>query len=40
MLWYQDWLSKNDNKTKAKVLEYNRNDCEAVRVILDWLRKQ
>ncbi len=38
MLWYQEWLSLKETSTRSKILEYNKNDCEAVRVILDWLR--
>ncbi|MFH1064675.1 MAG: TM0106 family RecB-like putative nuclease [Candidatus Woesearchaeota archaeon] len=38
MLWYQEWLDSGDLKIKEKILQYNKNDCEATRVVLDWLK--
>jgi len=38
MIWYGEWLARRDEKIKDIILEYNKNDCEATRVVLDWLR--
>jgi len=38
MVWYEAWLNKNEQSVKEKILEYNMNDCQATRVVLDWLR--
>ncbi|MBW2968086.1 TM0106 family RecB-like putative nuclease [Candidatus Woesearchaeota archaeon] len=38
MVWYHEWLDKKDAGLREKIIEYNRDDCEATRVVLDWLK--
>ena len=38
--WYSLWQEENDEKYKKLLLEYNMNDCEALKDIKEWLEKQ
>ena len=36
--WYHDYLTSPDPKRKQRILDYNEDDCRAMRVLLDALR--
>ncbi|MDX2218186.1 MAG: TM0106 family RecB-like putative nuclease [Burkholderiales bacterium] len=36
--WFQQWLDTNDPAVKQRILDYNEDDCRAMRVLLDGLR--
>jgi len=36
--WYHNWVSSGDESIKHRILEYNEDDCIAMRVLLDALR--
>jgi uncharacterized protein len=37
MVWYQKW-TLGDKTMKDIIIEYNRDDCEATKIVFDWLR--
>jgi predicted RecB family nuclease len=36
--WYHDYLARPDPARKQRILDYNEDDCRAMRVLLDALR--
>ncbi len=36
--WFQRWTAERDPSVKARILEYNEDDCRATRVVLDGIR--
>jgi len=36
--WYNRWMETKDPSIKARILEYNEDDCKATRVLLDGIR--
>jgi len=36
--WFDQWVKSADDKVKARILEYNEDDCRATRVLLDGIR--
>nr|WP_281720721.1 TM0106 family RecB-like putative nuclease [Nitrosomonas nitrosa] len=37
--WFDEWVKARDPKTRARILEYNEDDCRATRVLLDGIRE-
>ena len=37
--WYHRWLETEDDKIKQRILEYNEDDCIAMRVLLEGVKK-
>lgn len=37
--WYHRWVETGDDAIRQRILEYNEDDCVAMRVLLDGLRK-
>ncbi|RMF92253.1 MAG: TM0106 family RecB-like putative nuclease [Nitrospinota bacterium] len=37
MYWYTQWLATRDERLLEAILQYNREDCMATRVVKDWL---
>lgn len=37
--WYHRWTESKDTAIKARILEYNEDDCRATRVLLDGIRR-
>jgi len=37
--WYDRWVKTKDPTIKARILEYNEDDCRATRVLLDGIRQ-
>ena len=40
MIWYADWLKTKDEKHLKKILKYNKEDCEAMIVVKEWVEKE
>lgn len=40
VVWYREWLEKNDDKIIQKLLKYNEDDVRATLLIKEWLEKQ
>jgi predicted RecB family nuclease len=40
VVWYNEWLEKNDNKIKDKIIKYNEDDVRATLFVKEWLEKQ
>jgi len=38
--WYHDWVDTRDVAIKQRILEYNEDDCRAMRVLVDFLRSR
>ncbi len=36
--WYHQWTETGDETLKKRILEYNEDDCVAMRVLLDGIR--
>jgi predicted RecB family nuclease len=36
--WYHQWVEKKQDDIKERILEYNEDDCRAMRVLLDGIR--
>jgi predicted RecB family nuclease len=36
--WFDEWVNTRDPALKQRILEYNEDDCVAMRVVLDRLR--
>jgi predicted RecB family nuclease len=36
--WFDRWVTTRDPAMKARILEYNEDDCRATRVLLDGIR--
>jgi uncharacterized protein len=36
--WYHQWLATGDTAVRQRILEYNEDDCRAMRVLLDGLK--
>lgn len=37
--WFDEWVKTKDPKARARILEYNEDDCRATRVLLDGIRE-
>jgi predicted RecB family nuclease len=37
--WYEQWLTTGDARHRQRLLDYNEDDCRAMRVVLDRLRE-
>ena len=37
VVWYNDWLDKNEDSTMKKILKYNEDDVRATLLIKEWL---
>ena len=35
--WYHDWVASKDETIKQRILDYNEDDCLAMRVLVDYL---
>src|SRR3989344_882923 len=40
VVWYNNWLEKNDNAIMKKILKYNEDDVRATMLIKEWLKGQ
>ena len=40
VVWYNDWLDKQDNAIMKKILKYNEDDVRATLLIKEWLENQ
>ena len=40
VVWYNDWLDKNDDAIMKKILRYNEDDVRATLLIKEWLETQ
>ncbi len=40
VVWYNNWLDKNDNSVMKKILKYNEDDVRATLLIKEWLENQ
>ena len=40
VVWYNDWLEKNDDSIMKKILKYNEDDVRATLLIKEWLEVQ
>ncbi len=38
--WYHEWVVTGDSALKERIIKYNEDDCRAMRVLLDWARKE
>ena len=36
--WYHEWTETGDRALRARILEYNEDDCRAMRVLVDGVR--
>ena len=39
MVWYSEYIKAKDKKIKDVIIQYNKDDCVATRVLKDWLVK-
>ena len=37
--WYYKWVENKDEKVRKRILDYNEDDCRAMRVLLDGIQK-
>ena len=37
--WYNDWAESGNESIKRRILEYNEDDCRAMRVLVDALKR-
>lgn len=37
--WFDEWVKSGDEEIKQRILEYNEDDCRAMRVLLDAIRE-
>jgi predicted RecB family nuclease len=37
--WYHRWVESGDASIRQRILDYNEDDCRAMRVLLDGIRK-
>ncbi len=37
--WYHQWVKNGDTDIKKRILDYNEDDCIAMRVLLDAVQK-
>ena len=37
--WFHEWVETGDPQVWARILEYNEDDCRAMRVLTDALRE-
>lgn len=37
--WFDQWVEAEDPKVKQRILDYNEDDCRAMRVLLDRMRE-
>lgn len=37
MYWYSQWLERREDALLDAIIQYNRDDCIATRVVKDWL---
>lgn len=40
VVWYNEWLTKNDDSIMKKILKYNEDDVRATLLIKEWLEQQ
>jgi len=37
--WYHTWVASGDPQVRQRILDYNEDDCVAMRVLLDGIRE-
>jgi len=37
--WFDEWVATRDPAIKQRILDYNEDDCVAMRVVLDRMRR-
>ena len=40
VVWYNQWIEKDDQKILQKILDYNKDDVMATMIVKEWLEKQ